>query len=83
MDATMVSAADLYKSVDASGKITYSDHVSGEAGNAQVIKVQRVNGVTGNTATKGATSFEVTGDFNEKDVMAALQKNGLTGHVAQ
>jgi copper chaperone CopZ len=42
-----------------------------------------VNGVTGNTATKGATSFEVTGDFNEKDVMAALQKNGLTGHVAK
>jgi len=42
-----------------------------------------VSGVTGNTATKGATSFEVTGDFNEKDVMAALQKNGLTGHVTQ
>jgi copper chaperone CopZ len=42
-----------------------------------------VAGVTGNTATKGATSFEVTGDFNEKDVFDALQKNGLTGHVAK
>ena len=42
-----------------------------------------VPGVTGNTATKGATSYTVTGDFNEKDAMAALQKAGLTGHVAQ
>jgi copper chaperone CopZ len=42
-----------------------------------------VSGVTGNDAKKGATSFEVTGDFNEKDVMDALQKNGLTGHVAR
>jgi copper chaperone CopZ len=42
-----------------------------------------VSGVTGNTATKGATSFTVNGDFNEKDVFDALQKNGLTGHVAK
>jgi mercuric ion binding protein len=42
-----------------------------------------IPGVTGNTATKGATSFEVTGNFNEKAVFDALQKNGLTGHVAQ
>jgi periplasmic mercuric ion binding protein len=42
-----------------------------------------IPGVTGNTATKGATSFEVTGDFNEKAVFDALQKKGLTGHVAQ
>ncbi len=41
-----------------------------------------VSGVTGNTAEKGATSFTVTGDFNDKDVMDALQKAGLTGHVA-
>ncbi|HXT11286.1 MAG TPA: hypothetical protein VN873_06960 [Candidatus Angelobacter sp.] len=41
-----------------------------------------VPGVTGNTAAKGAKSFEVTGDFNEKAVMDALQKEGLTGHVA-
>lgn len=42
-----------------------------------------VPGVTGNTAAKGAKSFTISGDFNEKDAMAALQKAGLTGHVAQ
>lgn len=41
-----------------------------------------VPGVTGNTATKGAKSFTITGDFNQKDAMMALQKAGLTGHVA-
>ena len=41
-----------------------------------------VAGVTGNTAAKGAKSFTISGDFNEKDAMAALQKAGLTGHVA-
>ena len=41
-----------------------------------------VPGVTGNTAAKGAKSFEITGDFNEKAAMDALQKEGLTGHVA-
>jgi mercuric ion binding protein len=38
-----------------------------------------VPGVTGNTAVKGATSFEVTGNFNDKAVFDALQKAGLTG----
>ena len=38
-----------------------------------------VPGVTGNTAAKGAKSFEVTGNFNDKDVFDALQKGGLTG----
>jgi copper chaperone CopZ len=42
-----------------------------------------VSGVTGNTAAKGATSFTINGDFNEKEAMDALQKNGLTGHVAK
>jgi len=42
-----------------------------------------VPGVTGNTAKKGETSFEVTGDFNEKAVFDALQKKGLTGKVAE
>jgi copper chaperone CopZ len=41
--------------------------------------VKTVPGVQATTAKKGATSFDVTGDFNEKDVMAALQKDGLTG----
>ena len=38
-----------------------------------------VPGVQANTAAKGAKSFEVTGDFNDKDVFDALQKTGLTG----
>jgi copper chaperone CopZ len=42
-----------------------------------------VKGVTGNTAAKGATSFTVTGDFNDKEVFTALQKNGLTGHAGK
>jgi len=41
--------------------------------------VKTVPGVQATTAKKGATSFDVTGDFNAKDAMAALQKAGLTG----
>jgi len=40
-----------------------------------------VSGVAGNTATKGAKSFVVNGDFNDKDVFGALQKAGLTGQA--
>lgn len=43
--------------------------------------VGAVPGVTGDTAAKNAKTFDVTGDFNEKDVMDALQKAGLTGKV--
>jgi hypothetical protein len=43
--------------------------------------VMAVPGVTGQTAKKGAETFTVTGDFNAKDLMAALQKEGLTGKV--
>lgn len=41
--------------------------------------VSKVPGVTGNTASKDASTFEVTGDFNPKDVFAELNKAGLTG----
>jgi len=44
--------------------------------------VGAVSGVTGDTATKGAESFEVTGDFKDSEVFDALQKAGLTGKVA-
>ena len=43
--------------------------------------VKSVPGTTGNTAKKDAKSFEVTGDFNDKDLMDAFQKAGLTGKV--
>jgi mercuric ion binding protein len=42
-----------------------------------------VPGVTGDTVTKGETSFTVTGDFKDSDIFAALQKAGLTGRVGQ
>ncbi|SPE55551.1 conserved exported hypothetical protein [Verrucomicrobia bacterium] len=45
--------------------------------------VKAVPGVQEQTATKGAKSFEVTGDFHDKDVLDALQKDGLTGKVAK
>jgi len=41
--------------------------------------VKSVDGVKEQTAVKGAKSFDVTGDFNDRDVFAALQKEGLTG----
>ncbi|MBC8096608.1 MAG: heavy-metal-associated domain-containing protein [Akkermansiaceae bacterium] len=40
-----------------------------------------VTGVSGNTAAKGVKSFEVTGDFNDKEVFVALEKAGLAGKV--
>ena len=45
--------------------------------------VTGVSGVTGDTATKGAESFTVTGDFTDSDIFAALQKAGLTGKVGE
>jgi copper chaperone CopZ len=45
--------------------------------------VKSVPGVTTQNATKGAKTFEVSGDFNDKDVFAALQKEGFSGKVAK
>lgn len=45
--------------------------------------VMAVPGVTGEDSQKNAASFTVTGDFNDADVFAALQKAGLTGKVAK
>jgi len=45
--------------------------------------VKSVPGVKQQTATKGAKSFEVTGDFNDEEVFAALQKEGLTGKAGK
>lgn len=44
--------------------------------------LSKVEGVKGNTAAKGAETFEVTGDFKSKAVFTALNKAGLTGKVA-
>ena len=45
--------------------------------------LKSVDGVKANTAAKGVESFEVTGDFNDKEVFTALQKAGLTGKVGK
>ena len=45
--------------------------------------LKAVPGVKNQTATKGAKSFEVTGEFNDKEVFSALEKEGLAGKVAK
>jgi copper chaperone CopZ len=45
--------------------------------------IKNVPGAKEHTATKGAKSFEVTGDFDDKEMLSALQKEGLTGKVAK
>ena len=43
--------------------------------------VKAVPGVKETTAMKNAKSFEVTGDFKDKDVIEALNKAGLAGRT--
>lgn len=45
--------------------------------------LKAIPGVKSHTAEKNAKSFEVTGDFNDQEVFAGLQKAGLTGSVAK
>ena len=45
--------------------------------------VKAVPGAKEHNAVKGAKSFDVTGDFNDKDFVTALQKEGLTGQIAK
>ncbi|HLH56636.1 MAG TPA: hypothetical protein VKY92_23830 [Verrucomicrobiae bacterium] len=45
--------------------------------------VKSVPGAKEHNAVKGAKAFDVTGDFSDKDLFTALQKEGLTGHVAK
>jgi copper chaperone CopZ len=45
--------------------------------------VKSVPGVKEQTAKKNAESFEVTGDFNDKQVFDALHQAGLAGRVAK
>ena len=45
--------------------------------------VTSVPGTKTQTATKGAKTFEVTGDFNDKELMTALQKEGLAAKIVK
>ena len=91
----LVAAGFFGKSSDASikvaansgakGKKVQSLKVSGvhlccpKCADAVTEALKPVAGVTGNTAAKGVKSFEVTGDFNDKEVFSALEKAGLAG----
>ena len=93
----LVAAGYFGKSSDASVKMDATTGVKGEKVQTLKIKyvhlccgkcVKAVNealgtvgGVKANTAAKGVATFEVTGDFNDKEVFDALQKTGLTGKV--
>ncbi len=43
--------------------------------------VKNTPGATGHDATKGAKSFKVSGDFNLKDLIAALNKAGYAATI--
>jgi len=45
--------------------------------------VKSVPGVKDHTAVKNAASFEVSGEFNDKQVLEAIRKAGLSGKVAK
>jgi copper chaperone CopZ len=45
--------------------------------------VKSVSGVKEQNATKGAKSFEVTGDFKDSEVFDALEKEGLSGKAGR
>jgi copper chaperone CopZ len=45
--------------------------------------LKSVSGVKSHTAVKNAKSFDVAGDFNDKDVFTALHKAGLAGRIGK
>lgn len=45
--------------------------------------VTKVAGVKGTTAAKGAETFEITGDFDGREAMTALNKAGFAGKVGK
>jgi copper chaperone CopZ len=45
--------------------------------------IASVEGVTGDTAKPGATSFEVTGDFSAAGIVKALNRAGFSARVQQ
>jgi len=84
-DASVKMAADT----GAKGKMVQSLKIEGvhlccgKCVSAVDKAMKSVSGVKAHTARKGAETFEVTGDFDDKKVMDALQSAGLTGKVAK
>lgn len=95
----LVAAGFFGKSSDAGIKLTAHTGAKGQKVQALKIEdvhlccgkcvtavdkaVKSVAGVKEHTAKKNAKSFEVTGDFSDKELFDALQKAGLTGKVAK
>lgn len=81
------SSIKLAAKTGAKGKKVQSAKVSGvhlccdKCTKAVDAAVKSVAGVTSHDAKKGAESFTVTGDFNDKDLATALHKAGLTGKL--
>ena len=79
----------IHSNTEAKGEKVQTLHVEGvHLCCAKCVKavdkaVKSVPGVKEQTATKGAKSFDVTGDFNDKDVFTALQKEGFAGKAGQ
>ena len=55
----------------------------GECVSALSRAIKTVPGATGHTAKKNSKTFEVTGDFNDKELFDALHKHGLNGKVSK
>lgn len=95
----LVAAGYFGKSDDASIKVTADTGAKGEKVQTLKLEgvhlccgkcvsavdkaLKSVSGVKEHTAAKKVKSFEVTGDFNDKDVVEALQNAGLSGKVAK
>jgi periplasmic mercuric ion binding protein len=95
----LVAAGFYGKSSDASVKVNAETGAKGEKVKTLTISgvhlccsscvtavgkaVKSVDGVESHTAARNAKTFEVKGDFNDKAVLDALQKAGLTGKVAK
>src|SRR5204863_5966619 len=95
----LVAAGYYGKSSDPAVKVTaHSDAKNGKVQSLKVTGVHlccnkcvtsvsealsKVPGVKGNTAAKGAESFEVSGDFNARDAFAELNKAGLAGKAGK
>jgi copper chaperone CopZ len=81
-DSSDVSLKDTSGAKDgkvASLKVNDVHLCCGKCVTAVTKALEKVKGVTGNNAEKGAKTFEVKGDFSPKEVFAALQAAGLTG----
>jgi copper chaperone CopZ len=81
-DSIKVNAATGAKSAKVNGMELSGVHLCCNSCVTAVNKaVKSVQGVESTTAAKNAKTFEVKGNFTDKDVMDALQKAGLTGKV--